>query len=138
MLINQLNAKPVQANAEGNTNTQSDIVYIEGLTVKAVIGLYEWERMIEQPIIWDIAMYTDIKPVAESNCLQTGVNYKAVCDDVTHWSKSLQCHLVEELAETVASRLLEKYAIHMVTLKIGKPIAITEAKLVGVQITRYK
>lgn len=118
--------------------TEENVIFIEGLTVKAVIGLYEWERQITQPIFFDIALYTNTHQVAQSHNLAKGVNYKAVCDDVTEWTQAMQAELVEELAEHLASQLLDKYQISKVSIKIGKPIAITEANMVGVQITRYK
>ncbi len=118
--------------------TDEDVIFIEGLTVKAVIGLYDWERAIKQPVIIDMALYTNTKQVAQSHSLANGVNYKAVCNDVTNWTQTLQAELVEELAEHLANKLLDKYQISKVSIKIGKPIAITEANMVGVQITRYK
>lgn len=116
--------------------TEDNVVFVEGLIVKSVIGLYDWERTITQPVTIDMILYTDTQQVAQNHDLATGVNYKAVCEDVTAWTQAMQAELVEELAEHLASQLLSKYQISKVTIKIGKPIAITEAELVGVQITR--
>lgn len=116
--------------------TNKDVVFVEGLTVKTVIGIYDWERVIEQPVVIDLALFSNTHQVAESHSLADGVNYKMVCDDVTAWTKLLKPKLVEELAEYLAKQLFDKYPISKVTIKIGKPIAITDANVVGVQITR--
>lgn len=116
--------------------TTKDVVFIEGLTINTVIGVYNWERKIEQPVQMDIALFNDTHIVAESHNLANGVNYKSVCDDVTEWTKAMQPKLVEELAEHLANELLANYPVSKVTIKIGKPIAIASANLVGVQITR--
>lgn len=116
--------------------TEDNLVYIEGLTIKTVIGLYDWERKIKQPVVIDMVLYTDVDAVAQSHNLAKGVNYKAVCDDVTLWTQELKAELVEELAEHLAGKILAEYQVSKITIKVGKPIAITETKMVGVQITR--
>ncbi len=37
-----------------------DIVFVQGLKVDTVIGIYDWERKIRQDIILDIEMSSDI------------------------------------------------------------------------------
>ncbi len=116
--------------------TDKDVVFIEGLTIKTIIGLYKIERFIKQPVEIDVLLFSDTQKVAKSNDLKNGVNYKAVCDDLSKWTQALKSELVEELAEQLAEKLLKKYAIKEVTLKISKPMAIKQASRVGVQITR--
>lgn len=118
-------------------HTQSDVVFIKGLKVEAVIGVYEWERAITQPLLIDIALETDIGQAAISDNVDDALNYKAVCDDVSEWCKEIQAKLLEHLAGQIADKLLEKYATHKVTLSIAKPTAIKQADAVGVQITRH-
>ena len=38
-----------------------DKVLIEGLRVNAVIGIFEWERQIEQPVLIDLVMTVDTR-----------------------------------------------------------------------------
>lgn len=118
-------------------HTQSDVVFVKGLKVEAVIGVYEWERVITQPLLIDIALETDISRAAESDDVSDALNYKAVCDDVSAWCQTIQAQLLEHLAGQIADNLLAKYATHKVTLSIAKPTAIKPADAVGVQITRH-
>ena len=37
-----------------------DIVFVKGLKIDTVIGIYDWERKIRQDIILDIEMSSDI------------------------------------------------------------------------------
>ena len=41
-----------------------DIVFVQGLKVDTVIGIYDWERKIRQDIILDIEMSSDIAKAA--------------------------------------------------------------------------
>ena len=118
-------------------STQSDVVFVKGLKVEAVIGVYEWERAITQPLLIDIALETDISRAAVSDDVDDAVNYKAVCDDVSEWCQAIKAKLLEHLAGQIADKLLAKYAVHQVTLSIAKPTAIKQADAVGVQITRH-
>ncbi|MBE0406467.1 dihydroneopterin aldolase [Psychrobacter sp. AOP22-C1-22] len=117
-------------------HTQSDVVFVKGLKVEAVIGVYEWERAITQPLLIDIALETDIRKAAISDDVGDALNYKAVCDDVTDWCQTIKAQLLEHLAGEIVDKLLAKYACHQVTLSVAKPTAIKQADAVGVQITR--
>ena len=44
-----------------------DIVYVRGLEVKTVIGVYEWEREIKQPVTVDLDMAYDIARAAATD-----------------------------------------------------------------------
>ncbi|AAZ19033.1 probable dihydroneopterin aldolase [Psychrobacter arcticus 273-4] len=118
-------------------HTQSDVVFVKALKVEAVIGVYEWERAITQPLLIDIVLETDISRAAASDDVNDALNYKEVCDDVSAWCQDIKAQLLEYLAGQIADKLLEKYPCHKITLSIAKPTAIKQADAVGVQITRY-
>ena len=118
-------------------HTESDVVFVKGLTVEAVIGVYAWERAITQPLLIDIALETDINKAAVSDDVDDALNYKAVCDDVSEWCQTIKAQLLEHLAGRIADKLFAKYACHKITLSVAKPTAIQQADAVGVQITRY-
>ncbi|WP_201584287.1 dihydroneopterin aldolase [Psychrobacter jeotgali] len=118
-------------------STEADVVFIKGLKVEAVIGVYDWERAITQPLLIDIALETDISKAAISDEVKDALNYKAVCDDVSEWCKAIKAKLLEHLAEKIADKLLSKYSCQKVTLSLAKPTAIQAADAVGVQITRF-
>lgn len=116
---------------------QSDVVFVKGLQVEAVIGVYEWERAITQPLLIDIALETDISKAAMSDDVHDALNYKAVCDDISVWCQAIKAQLLEHLAQQLSDKLLANYPCHKVTLSVAKPTAIKQAEAVGVQITRF-
>ncbi len=118
-------------------HTQADVVFVKGLKVEAVIGVYEWERAITQPILIDIAFETDVSKAAVSDDVKDALNYKAVCDDVSAWCQEIKAKLLEHLAGQLADKLLSNYNCQKITLSVAKPTAIKQADAVGVQITRY-
>ncbi|WP_296403007.1 dihydroneopterin aldolase [Psychrobacter sp.] len=113
-----------------------DYVKVKGLKVNAVIGVFDWERAIEQPLLIDITMATDTSQAAKSDDINDAVNYKAVCDDITELCQKTKALLIERLAELIAEFILDKYDTTEVEVSVAKPDAIKEADLVAVQITR--
>lgn len=119
-----------------NVMTRADIVKITGLKVEAIIGIFDWERAITQPLIIDVIMKTDIREAAKSDDLSYAINYKEVCDDITSWCQETQALLIERLAEIIAAGILDKYNTTEVEVCVAKPTAIKEADAVAVQIVR--
>jgi len=135
-MINHTNYKLANKD-ESMLHTQSDVVFIKGLKVDAVIGVFDWERAITQPLLIDIALETDISAAAISDDVSDALSYKEVCDDVSEWCKEIQAKLLEHLAGQISDRIFAKYECHKITLSIAKPTAIAQADAVGVQITRF-
>lgn len=116
--------------------TEEDVIIIDGLRVDAIIGIDDWERVMTQAIIIDMALFTDVTDVAQTQDLSQGINYKAVCEQVSKWVKDKKFELLETLVEYVSKQLLDNWPISKVSVRAVKPNAITLADAVGVQITR--
>lgn len=116
--------------------TEEDVIIIDGLRVDAIIGIYDWERVMTQAIIIDMALFTDVTNVAQTQDLSQGINYKAVCEQVSKWVQDKKFELLETLVEYVSKQLLDNWPISKVSIRAVKPNAITLADAVGVQITR--
>jgi dihydroneopterin aldolase len=113
-----------------------DIVYIRGLEVKTVIGVYDWEREIKQPISVDLDMATDITKAAATDAHEYVLDYKTVCVRVAEFIEGSDLKLLEAMAEEIAKLVQHEFRVPWVRVKISKPAAITGAKDVGVIIER--
>lgn len=113
-----------------------DIVYINALKIDAVIGVYEWERGIRQPVLIDLAMAMDCAPAAENDDLRLALDYAAVSERVTQLVVASGFQLVETLAEKVADEIMSAFSVPWVRVKVGKPNAVLNAQEVGVIIER--
>lgn len=113
-----------------------DIVYIRGLEVKTVIGVYDWEREIKQPISVDLDMATDITKAAATDKHEYVLDYKVVCVRVAEFIESSDLQLLEAMAEEIAKLVQNEFRVPWVRVKVSKPAAITGAKDVGVIIER--
>ena len=55
-----------------------DKVFIRGLEVEGIIGIFQWEREVRQIISVDIEMDFDNKKAAKSDSIEDALNYKLV------------------------------------------------------------
>ncbi len=115
-----------------------DIVFIRELKIQTVIGVFEWEQAIRQPIVLDLEMGADIAQAAATDDLVHALNYKAVADRLTQFLGEGRFKLVETLAEAVATILQDEFGVQWLRLRVSKPGALRSALDVGVVIERGK
>ena len=119
-------------------NPISDKVFVEGLEIDALIGVYDWERLIQQRLVFDIEMETDIKKAASTDDVQYALDYASVSEAVMTYVSESSFELIEALAEEVAKLILERFNVSRICLKLSKPGAVPQAKNVAVQIVRAR
>lgn len=113
-----------------------DIIFLGGLEIDTVIGIYDWERKIKQKIILDIEMGFDIRKAAASDDIAHTLDYKAVSDRVVDFVEHSEFYLVEKLIEEIAGILRSEFAIPWVKITLNKKGAISRARDVGIIIER--
>ncbi|MGZ4960433.1 MAG: dihydroneopterin aldolase [Methylomonas sp.] len=113
-----------------------DIIFLGGLEVDTVIGIYDWERTIKQTIILDIEMGFDIKKAAATDDIAHALDYKTVSDRVVNFVGQSEYLLVETLIEEIAKLLLAEFKIPWVKITLNKKGAISRARDVGIIIER--
>lgn len=112
-----------------------DRVFVRDLLVRGVIGLQDWERRVEQDILINLVLHTDIRRAAAGDDAAYIVDYKAVTKAVIAHAQTRAPLLVETLAEEIAALCLARGAAR-VTVRVEKPGAVRFARSVGVEITR--
>lgn len=113
-----------------------DIIYLHGLKIECIIGIWEWERRIKQAIILDLDMAADIRRAAATDSIEDTFNYKAVAKRLIEFVGQSQFQLVETLAEKVAGIMLAEFKLKWVRVRINKKGAVRGAGDVGVVIER--
>ncbi len=113
-----------------------DIVFLRELRIETVIGIYDWEREIKQPVILDLEMATDVSKGAATDRIEDALDYKAVTKRLIQFVGESQFQLVETLAERCAGIILDEFAVPWVRLSVNKVGAVTGARDVGVLIER--
>ena len=113
-----------------------DIIFLHGLKIETLIGIFAWERQKKQSIILDIDMAFDISHAAKSDAIADTLNYKAVYDRLVEFVGNSEFFLIETLAEQIAQLLQNEFNIGWLKLKLNKKGAVGDNLDVGVIIER--
>ena len=106
------------ANIDGVT----DIVTIRDLRVSTVIGVYDWEREVEQALTFAVEMPTDVSKAASKDDLKDALDYSAVAHTIKCVVIEGKFQLIESAAEHVAQRLIADFGLDWVRVEVVKPI----------------
>lgn len=113
-----------------------DIIFLGGLEIETIIGIYDWERETKQTVILDIEMAFDIQKAAETDDIQYTLDYKTVSKRIISFVEDSQFLLVERLISEIADILRYEFNVPWVKIKLNKKGAIRGASDVGIIIER--
>jgi 7,8-dihydroneopterin aldolase/epimerase/oxygenase len=113
-----------------------DTVSVRDLQVRAVIGVHEWERAIEQTLLFSVDMAADVRKAAASDDLADAVDYSAVAETIVAVVRDGKFALIETAAERVAEQLLASHGLTWLRLEVRKPISDGYTAVVTIERTR--
>lgn len=113
-----------------------DKVFIRDLRIEAVIGVFDWEKAVKQPLIFDLDMAWNIKRAAETDNLDYALNYQAVAEFVEAFLHSQQFELLEAMLDKLAAALMSEFGIPWLRICVEKPAVVPQARVVGISIER--
>jgi 7,8-dihydroneopterin aldolase/epimerase/oxygenase len=113
-----------------------DIIFLGGLEIETIIGIYDWERTTKQTVVLDIEMAFDINKAAETDDITFALDYKTVSKRIISFVESSQFFLVEKLIVEISNILLTEFMISWVKITLNKKGAIRGASNVGIVIER--
>ncbi|MFT7288741.1 MAG: dihydroneopterin aldolase [Halieaceae bacterium] len=112
----------------------SSVVFIRGLRIEPVIGVYAWERELRQELRVDLEMAWDTVPAAASDDVADALNYAEVSQRLRSYAAHSSFQLLEALAAALAALVRDEFAVQWLRLRLSKPGAVAEADDVGVLI----
>jgi FolB domain-containing protein len=120
--VSRRTGAPHRGPARLRTVSGMDIVSVRDLSVRAVIGVHEWERAIEQTLVFNVDMAADVRTPATSDDLADALDYSAVAATIAAVVREGKFRLIETAAERVADRLLTTHGLIWLRLEVRKPI----------------
>lgn len=113
-----------------------DIIFLKDLRVKAIVGIWEWERRMPQVISIDLEMAADVRRAAARDDIEATLDYKAVTKRVVGFVEESRFQLIETLAERIAEIVTGEFAVPWVKVAVHKPFAIRGSRDVGICVER--
>ena len=116
-----------------------DSIIIEGLKVDTVVGCFNWERQIIQPLMLDLTLMTNLEQASFSDELSDTMNYAEICEISAQVIQKAQPKLIEHAAKLVINALFTTYpAIDSIIITVRKPAIIPQANSVGIRLERHR
>ncbi|AWL28495.1 dihydroneopterin aldolase [Acinetobacter defluvii] len=116
-----------------------DAIIIEGLKVDTVVGCFNWERQIIQPLLLDLTIHIDLEQASNSDELEDTLNYAEICEISSKVIQDAAPKLIEHAAKLVLHALFTTFpAIESIMISIRKPAIIPQANSVGIRLERHR
>ena len=115
-----------------------DRVLVQGLSLDASIGVFEWEKQIKQRLIFDLELVCDFSKASQSDDIHDAVNYAQVCEEIETLVSLKHYQLLAFLAEQICGHLFECFKVSGIYLTIYKPDAVPKTSSVGVKVFRQR
>ena len=115
-----------------------DRILIMDLSVECIIGIDDKERYEKQTVIFNIAIETDLSKPGRNDKFEDAVDYRALKNRIVAEVEVSHYYLIEALAEHVAGICLSNPAVTMAHVRVEKPMALSSARSVGVEIQRSR
>lgn len=116
----------------------NDVIFIEDLKVRCIIGIFDWERKIKQTVSLNLRFPTDIRKAAHKDSIEKALDYKKIAKFTIAFVSKSRYFLIETLAERLSQSLLKQFRLSWVELRVAKPGALRGAKNVGIEIRRKR
>jgi 7,8-dihydroneopterin aldolase/epimerase/oxygenase len=119
----------------------TDLVSVRDLAVRAVIGVHDWEREIEQTLIFSVDMVpetADVRHCAATDDLADALDYSAVASTIVAVVRDGKFRLIETAAERVAERLFADHPVSWLRLEVRKPITDGYTAAITIERTRVR
>jgi 2-amino-4-hydroxy-6-hydroxymethyldihydropteridine diphosphokinase len=118
--------------------SKKDNIFLTGLKVSCIIGIFDWERKQKQDVLIDMRFPADIRKAAGRDRIEDAIDYKKIAKTAIAFVEKSRFQLIETLAERLASLLLDRFGLPEVFLRVSKPGAVRGSQNVGVEITRTR
>jgi dihydroneopterin aldolase len=118
----------------------NDKILISAMDCVAAIGVTPEERTMKQRLSIDVEIFADAGRAARSDSLKDAIDYSKIATLVMEVCGSRDFHLIETLAELLASRILEDFPTPQVRVLVRKISPVVEPRVshVSIEIVRSR
>ena len=116
----------------------ADKIVIPEIPVWARVGCFDEERRDPQQILVDLELGLDLRPVAAADSINAAIDYVAVRAAVEEIAAEKPYHLIETIAERIASRLVADFPIETAFVRVKKPSALARFGVAYAAVEIYR
>ena len=113
-----------------------DTIFLKDIRVQTIVGVWDWERQMPQTVSIDLELGADVRRAAETDNIESTLDYRAVAKRVSGFVAESRFQLIESMAEGIAEIVTGEFAVPWVKVTVHKPGAVRGSSDVGVIIER--
>jgi dihydroneopterin aldolase len=113
-----------------------DIIFLQELKIKTLIGIYPWEVSAAQTIQLDLEIALPTSRACETDDFEDALDYALIVERIQETLSEKHFSLLEALAEHIAQIILVEFESPWTKVRVAKLDAIRGVKKVGVCIER--
>jgi dihydroneopterin aldolase len=121
-----------------SSTPSEDRIFVRGLTAECIIGCFDWERRVKQTVVVDLELRADCRRASVRDDVADTVDYGHVATRALAYIEASEFKLIETLAHRLALLLLTEFGLEWVRICVNKPLAVRDAREVGVAIERSR
>jgi len=110
------------------------IIRITDLSLRTIIGLYDWERTTKQDVIINAEIHFDASKAAQSDKVADTIDYKAINKAIIKHVEESQYFLIEKMAGAILKLIMDDPKAEKATVRVDKPGALRFARSVSVEL----
>lgn len=107
-------------------------IRIKNLRLRAIIGIYEWERKNKQEVVVNVEFEFDGEKAANSDAIEDSVDYKTLTKKIISEVEGSSFQLLEALSSHILGIVMDDARVKRATVEVDKPGALRFAKSVSV------
>ena len=117
-----------------------DCIIIQGIRFHGRHGVSEEERQVGGHYEVDVTLSCSLEDAGKSDALEDTIDYASVVEIIINIGTQRSFQLIEALAETIASEILNQFAVESVRLTVKKlrPPIEQPITFFAVEICRHK
>ncbi len=128
---------PTAASSDA-TGPALDLIFIEGLVGRTVIGIHESELHRPQPLVIDVCAGVPRPRACDTDQIADTIDYGELRLRIHRLLAEHGVQLLEAFAEQIAQIALHEFGAHWVRVRVAKPKKFDDLDAVGVQIERRR
>ena len=113
-----------------------DTIFLKDIRVQTIVGVWDWERQMPQTVSIDLELGADVQRAAETDNIESTLDYRAVAKRVSGFVAESRFQLIESMAEGIAEIVTGEFAVPWVKVTVHKLGAVRGSSDVGVIIER--
>lgn len=110
------------------------IIRITELSLKTIIGIFDWERKRKQKVVINVELEFNASKAIKTDDVKDTVDYKVITKKIIQHVEESKYFLLEKMAGSVLKIILDDPKVKRAKVRIDKPGALRFARSVSVEL----